>query len=263
MADLDYDSALPVRGNVVDGDSIYAENTMLITGGKDAVNDKWVQLRVDATGKLEVVGAGEDGDAVVGMPVIAGGVFETDGGAAVDTGDATRLALDAYGRVICVGQVADGSTYISNAFPVVVAGVDTDGKVENLLTDTAGRLIVNVGGGTKSGIVFNSLNLVKDTPTAIVSLAGGANGQNVSKLYASGSGLCKFELMYGTTGSEDVIGVQFNSTANPNVVWDFTADNMNIATGSTIKVRGTNLENRASPASDYTGYGTIVTEVPL
>lgn len=263
MADLDYDSALPVRGNVLDGDSGYAENTILVTAGHDTVSDKYFQINVDGAGRTEIVGAGADGDAIVGFPAIVGGLFETDGGSAVDTGDATRLALDAYGRVICVGQVADGANAIANAFPVVVAGIDTDGKVESLLTDSSGRLIVNVGGGTKSGIVFNSTNLVKDTPTSVVSLAGGANGQNVSKLYASGSGLCKFELMYGTTASEDVIGVQFNSTANPNVVWDFTADNLNVATGNTVKIRATNLENRASPASDYTGYGTIVTEVPV
>ena len=250
----DYDSALPIRGNVEDGASIYSQNTVLITGGSDGTN--YQQLNVDTTGALNVVGRVADGVAIEGDPLANGGLFETDGGSAVDSGDITYLALDAYGRTICVGQTADGDTIDANAFPVLMAGQDgTD--VQTLLTDTSGRLIVNVGGGTEAGITYGTANLVKDTATEVVS----ASDLIVKRIYVSGSGLMKVEIFEGETASETVQFVQFNSTANPNVVFDFTSDGWKIIGANTIIVKCTNLENGASPSSDFSGYGTIVEEV--
>jgi len=255
---VDYDSALPVRGNVQDADSVYAENTLLVTAGV-SLDGKYRGMNVDSEGRQLVIGPVADGADTEGYPLLGGGLFETNGGSAVATGKNTSLALDAFGRTICVGQVADGSAIIANANPVLIAGQDGT-NVQTLLTDTSGRLIVNVGGGTKAGTFFNNANLVKDSPTLIKTIAGPAV---VKRVYASGSGLAKFEILVGVTSSEALEFVQFNSTANPNVVFEFTEDGLTIPTGSSIVVQGTNLENRASPASDFDGYATIVTEVGI
>jgi len=249
----DYDSALPVRGNVTDGSAIYSENTILIAGGSDGTN--YQQLNVDTTGALNVVGRVADGEAIEGDPLTNGGLFETGGGSAVDSGDITYLALDAYGRTICVGQVADGSAIDTNAYPVLIAGQDGT-NVQALRTDSTGRLAVVIGGGVYSDIVYGTANLVKDTPTTVVSAAG---DETIKKVIVSGSGLMKVDLQFGTTGSETTIAVKFNSTANPNVEFDFP-DGFDVGATETILVECTNLENQGSPASDFDGYGTLVTE---
>ena len=252
----DYDSALPVRGNVEDGASIYSQNTVLITGGSDGTN--YQQLNVDTSGALNVVGRVADGEAITGDPLTTGGLFETGGGSAVDSGDITHLALDAYGRIIAVGQVADGDTIDANAFPVLMAGQDGT-NVQSLLTDTSGRLIVNVGGGTEAGIHYGTANLVKDTATAVVTVSD----MIVKRIYVTGSGLMKVEIFEGETASEAVVFVAFNSTANPNVLFDFTSDGWKILAANSLIVKCTNLENAASPTSDFAGYGTIVEEVGI
>ena len=67
----DYDSALPVRGNVTDGASEYAENTVLIIGGGDGSN--YQQLLMDSSGRPNIVGAAADGAGVTGNPVLIAG----------------------------------------------------------------------------------------------------------------------------------------------------------------------------------------------
>jgi len=253
----DYDSAQPVRGNVEDGASIYTQNTVLITGGSDGTN--YQQMNVDTSGALNVVGRVADGEAITGDPLTTGGLFETDGGSAVDSGDITHLALDAWGRIICVGQNADGSAYDTNAYPLVMAGVDTGGDVQTLLTDTSGRLIVNVGGGTEAGETYGTASLVKDTITDVVT----ESDKVVKRIYVTGSGLMKVEIFEGVTASETAKYVAFNSTSNPNVLFEWTEDGWNIPSANSVIVKCTNLENAASPVSDFDGYATIVYEVGI
>jgi len=253
----DYDSAQPVRGNVEDGASIYTQNTVLITGGSDGTN--YQQLNVDTSGAVNVVGRVNDGEAITGDPLTTGALFETDGGSAVDSGDITYLASDAWGRIINVGQNADGSAYDVNAYPIVNAGVDSAGNVQILLTDTSGRLIVNVGGGTEAGETYASANLVKDTVTDVVT----ESDVIVKRIYVTGSGLMKVEIFEGVTASEVVKYVAFNSTSNPNVLFEWTEDGWLIPAINSIIVKCTNLENAASPTSDFDGYGTIVYEVGI
>ena len=100
---------------------------------------------------------------------------------------------------------------------------------------------------------FASVNLVKDTPTTLVTDSGPIV---VRKIVASGSGLMKVDVQWGTTGGETTKIVGFNSTSNPNVDIAFV-DGADISGTETIKVVCTNLENSASPASDFAGYVTI------
>lgn len=245
----DYDSALPVRGNVEDGAAVYTQNTVLIVGGSDGSN--YQQLNVDTAGRQLVVGAADDDSAVAGAPVLFAGKYEATPDA-VDDGDAVTLALDAYGRVIAVGQVADGSNIDANAFPVLMAGQDgTD--VQSLLTDSSGRLLVVVGGGRKDTVTYASVNLVKDTPTVVHSIVGPTT---ITMAQCAGSGLMKVEYQWGVTASEETMKVKFNSTAFPNVDAEFP-NGLDIASGETFQMLVTNLENAASPTSDFDGYGTI------
>jgi len=78
--------------------------------------------------------------------------------------------------------------------------------------------------------------------------------------------LCKFnnnnlevELYHGTTASETLFAVKFNSTANPNVEFEFP-EGVEVDNTETIYVECTNLENQASPASDFDGYATMFKE---
>jgi len=259
MADIEYDSALPMRGNVTDGSTTYAENTLLVMAGIDSVNSKYEGISVDASGRQLVVGAIAEGTGAAGNPVLTGGKYTLNGIAAVDTTDAVTLALDAKGRTICVGQIADGSNVDATAFPVLIAGADAAGKVQTLLTTGAGALVVNVGGGTTDSVTFDTELLTKDNPLEVVKLGGAAT---ITRVIVSGSGLMKVELQWGETDSEVTNAVQFNSTANPNVEFVFP-NGLDIAVTDSIKVTCTNLENKASPASDFTGYGTIYNEVSV
>ncbi len=251
----EYDSALAVRGNVLDGDTIYPENTILISGGSDGTNYK--QISVDSSGRQLVVGPADDGSAVVGSPVLTAGKYEATPDS-VDDGDVVTLSLDSYGRTIVVGQVADGSAIDATAYPVLIAGQDGT-NVQALKTDSTGRLAVVVGGGVKDGIDYASANLVKDTPTTVISKAGACV---VTRIMVSGSALMKVDVKYGTTLSETTKFVKYNSPANPNVEFIFP-NGLEIGTDETILVECTNLENRASPASDFTAHATIFTEVTV
>jgi len=252
----DYDSALPVRGNVLDGDSIYADNTILIAGGSDGTS--YQQLNVDTSGAVNVVGRVADGEIITGDPLTTGALFETGGGIAVDSGDITYVASDAYGRIIVVGQTADGSAYDTNVYPVVTAGVDDSGDVQVLRTDVSGALYVNIGGALQSSNAYASTNLVKDTPTAVVTLSP-ATTTTIRRIDVSGSGLMKCQIYFGTTSSEVVFATQFNSTANPNLVFEFP-EGLEVGSTETIYAECTNLERRPSPNSDFDGYGTIFYE---
>ena len=224
----DYDSALPIRGNVKDGASVDADNQGLVMMGNDGSN--YQDLSVDSSGNLQV-------DVVAELPAgtqVIGEVKVTDGTDDLDI-------------------ATDGSAAKTKGIQVL----GTDGTNAQILkTDTSGALFVNTGGALSNSNTYASVNLVKDTPTTLVSLAGAAV---VRKIVASGSGLMKVDVQYGTTASETTIAVLINSTANPNVELDFP-HGLTVASGETILLECTNLEASGSPASDFSGYGTIMTE---
>jgi hypothetical protein len=146
----------------------------------------------------------------------------------------------------------DGSAAKTNGIQIL----GSDGTNARILkTDSNGQLYVNTSGAPDDSVTYGTQNLVKATATTLVSKAGEAI---VSKILASGSGLMKVEVKYGTTGSEAVIAVLINSTANPNVKLEFP-NGLVVATGETLLLSCTNLEKTASPASDFSGYGSIIT----
>lgn len=121
--------------------------------------------------------------------------------------------------------------------------INADGSINTV--STAAVLLDNYG----------SANLVKNTATTANSYSPSAASDTLSHIDVAGSGLMKVELLFGTTSSETVFAVKYNSTAEPNVPFDLKGKV--IASTETIIVRCTNLENAASPASDFDGHATI------
>jgi hypothetical protein len=113
--------------------------------GFDGINTRFI--RVDTLGRIIVVGPDAPGAAATGNPLVVGGV---------DLGGFVRqIFTDSSGRQKIVGA-ADNASPVTGA-PVLVAGSDGT-NAYRLLTDSAGRLQVNVigSGGTSStfGIAF-------------------------------------------------------------------------------------------------------------
>jgi len=223
----DYDSTLPVRGGVADGDAVAAGTTGIPALGTDGSNYQF--LAVDSSGNLQT-------DLASALPAGTndlGIVHVTDGTTELDV-------------------AVDGSAAKTNGVQVL----GTDGTNAQILkTDTNGSLYVNTSGAPDDSVTYATANLVKDTPTTVVSQAGAAI---VAKVVFTGSGLTKVEVQYGTTSSEATIAVLMNSTANPTVEFEFP-NALQVASGETILLKCTNLENAASPSSDFSGYGSIVT----
>ena len=224
----EYDSSLPVRTQDLDGDTVDANAPLFLVGGTDGTNFQMISQT--SNGFVNVNTLLTAGTANIGKIVVTDGVDD-------------------------LGIAVDGS--LAETTGIQIMG--TDGTNAQILsTDTSGVLNVNanIGGGIENSDTFGSINLVKATPATVVTLAGAAI---VRKIVASGSGLMKVEVKYGTTAAEVVVATFFNSTANPNVEYEYPAG-LTVAGGETILISCTNLEKNASPGSDFTGYATIQTE---
>lgn len=280
----DYDSALPVRSQTLDGDTVNAENGIFLVGGTDGTN--YQALSVDSAGRLNVnsgATAWDDTNKVVIWNETTGLAIETDGSinvnASVDAGGTIGLeagtesigsvdinsgqsvGIDAGTADIGVVHLTDGTTELDVAVDGSAAKTNgiqilgTDGvNAQVLKTDSNGQLYVLTDGSPDDAVTYGTASLVKDTAATIVTKAGAAN---VAKVMASGSGLFKCEVKYGTTGSEAVIAVLINSTANPNVELEFP-NGLQVAAGESMLLSCTNLEKKASPGSDFSGYGSII-----
>lgn len=151
-------SAAQVQGTVADG-GVAAQNPVKIAGKDGAGNVQ--DILTDTTGaiqadiesgptgasSLQMQGAGANGAAVTGNPVLTAGSdgtnarsIKTDAGGAVQTdiesGPTGASALQSQ------GAAADGAAAAGN--PVQVGGVDGAGNAQRLLTDTTGAAQVDV-----------------------------------------------------------------------------------------------------------------------
>ena len=288
----DYDSALPIRTGLFDGDIVAATTTdMFLAGGTDGVN--YQVLAVDSSGNLQVdvlSGGGgassvDDSAFGIGTDDVApmGALADDTAPDSVDEGDVglVRMGLnrilynqpfdgtnkqpmlDANTRAGFM-QITDGTNDVDVAVDGATEGttgimaMGSDGtNAQFLSTTSAGVLNVNVGGNVSNSNNYATANLVKDTPTTTATLTGAAV---VRKIVASGSGLMKVEVKFGTTLSEVVIAVFYNSTANPNIEYEWPGG-LAVSGSQTILLSCTNLESAASPTSDFDGHGTIMTEV--
>jgi hypothetical protein len=189
------------------------------------------------------------------------------------TVDATNLDIRDLTHVSDSVKVGDGTDFLAvngdGSINAVVSATNLDIRDLTHASDSVkvgdGTDFLAVNGDGSINVQFTAptpvydyatANLVKDTPTSVNTYSPGAGTDYLLSIRVSGSGLMKVEILYGTTSSEAVIDVKFNSTANPNV--EFDMKELPIASTQTVIVRCTNLENSASPTSDFSGYATII-----
>ena len=171
----------------------------------------------------------------------------------VKIGDGTELlAVNADGSINSVVTASNldirDITHVSDSIKI--------GDGSELLAVNADGSINVISNNEEPIFEYGTANLVKDTLTTLVSYSPGSGTDYLKEIIVSGSGLMKVEVLFGVTSSESVILVGFNSTSEPNVKFDM--HNLNIASSQTVIVKATNLENASSPASDFSGYATIV-----
>jgi hypothetical protein len=245
----------------------------------------WERLETDGNGALDTtittaLPAGTNNIGDIGTIV---DLEATDGSAALTKGiqvlgtdgtNAQILSTDSTGRVVTANQTAGTATFEkitdgTNTLDVTVEGAavpnngimahaeDSSGNAAPLNLDSAGNLKVATTTLAEQLLVdIANANLVKDTVTTVNSYTPSATTDKIKRVSVSGSGLMKVELFWGTTSSEVLKDVKFNSSANPNVEFALE-DYLILASTETILVKCTNLENRASPGSDFTGYCTF------
>jgi len=258
---VDYDSALPVRTQLVDGDTVDANQDLFLVGGTDGTN--YQALSTDASGVLNVNAAlvWDDTNKIVITDGTDDLEINADGSINVNS------TLQAGTNDIGIVHLTDGTTELDIAVDGSAAKTNgiqilgTDGvNAQILSTDSNGYLNVNTDSPSGANtITYGSVTAVKDTPVTVVSQAGASIATGIQ---ASGSGLMKVEVKYGVTSSETTTIVLYNSTANPNVSYDFPKG-FDIASGSTMLISVTNLERRPSTASDFTAHATILREAEI
>lgn len=113
-----------------------------------------------STGTQQVVGAGANGAAVTGNPVLTAGSDGTN---------ARTFATDSSGREIIVGAGASGATLVGN--PVLTAGSDGT-NARTISTDSGGNVKVT-GASNNASVDASGNNLVK---------VGGWDGANTRTL---------------------------------------------------------------------------------
>jgi len=184
------------------------------------------------------------------------------------TGDEWAIDGNGAGLVLTNYEYADDSAYAGGETGAFILAVrnDAGGTLASadqdftpLQTDSSGNLRVSgqlTLGANDSVYSSGSANLVKDTITVVETISPGSDEQ-YSGLMVSGSGLCQWTLEFGTTSSEAVILEFWTTPSNPTQFVDLP-DYLTVSSGETIRVRATNREKAASPASDFTGFATLI-----
>jgi hypothetical protein len=131
-----------------------------------------------------------------------------------------------------------------------------DGQYGPLQTDANGNLKV-AGSITitqpNSTYTAGSVTLVKDTPNTVVTYTTAAD-EYFTGVMVSGAGYCQWDL---ETPAGTALLSFWTTPSHPTEYVDLP-DYLKIATGTVIRIRGTNREKAASPGSDFTGYASLI-----
>ena len=165
----------------------------------------------------------------------------------IDSGLPVRSYQDVDERVQV--KVVDATT------PTQQMEVDTDGDahVKAKIRDNSGAafgiesnpIFVTVGDNPNVEIHdFNTASAIAKNATSDHTYSP-TNGVKVARVHLSASGYAKFEIKFGTTASEVLKYVYFNSTAHPSI--DVTFDKPVTLAGGTdsMVITRTNLDNQA------------------
>lgn len=126
-----------------------------------------------------------------------------------------------------------------------------------LAIETDGSINVNASIGAADSVYdYAGVNLVKDTETTVVSEAPAAD-TGYTGVMVSGAGYCEWAVKFGTTSSEAIIMKFWTTPSNPTYYVDLP-DYLEVSSGETILITGTNREKSSSPNSDFVGHATLV-----
>lgn len=215
-----------IQGLHLNGDAIVSTDRHIAIFGKDVANDQYIYIALDSNGQVELA---HD----------------------VNTNPIFNIMTDGTGQDLDIYVEGDAGTT-----GLGVMGQDSLGNMQFLKVTTDGEVIVNIG-AENTAFFRDSVTLVKDTIATVASLVGGPDvivGVNIS-----GIGLGEWVVEFGTTGSEVPILDAATTPANPNQYFQFPAP-LKVSATQTIRVRATNREKAASPASDFTGFATFIKE---
>lgn len=223
----------------------------------DADGD-YVQMRVDSTGALWVHFTNTT-IAVTATDLDIRDLTQATDSVAI--GDGTTL--------VTVNADNGLEVHVNNTVTVTATDLDirdlsatqdnvaiSDGT-NTLVVNGDGSINVNASiGATDSAYTAGSATLVKDTIATVVTRSPGADEQYAGVM-VSGAGYCEWQLEFGTTGGEAVILKWWTTPSHPTEYVDLP-DYLTVSSGETIRIRGTNREKAASPASDFTGYASLI-----
>lgn len=212
----------------------------------DIVDASGIQFDIDFAQYL-------DGTAISATPDELGVVFMGSDGS-----NLRFVNVDASGYV---------SVNVQNTVTVTASDLDirdlshtTDSVAIGDGTDT---LDVNADGSinvvtTRANEVweYGSTNLVKDTPTTVKSFSPGST-LKVEGIVLSGRGYALWNVKFGTTSSEATIATFWTTPSDTTRMFEFQ-ESIFVDSGETFLIEGENKETAASPATDFTGYATII-----
>lgn len=264
----DYNSSLPIRTEA-NGDA--AVKVVDGTTPSQALN-------VDSSGRVIVKVQDAGGDALVisgagaasvevtaALPAGNNNIGDVDANMRDGAGTSLTSTLVNSKQSLDVQTSAHGTDGAAVPFGTMQVG-GTDGtNLQALSTDTSGKLKVDIHDAT--GTAFSAGNplpvtVVSATPgdevldfDQAVAVAAGASDTHtytpstgttltLQKIAASASSKMKVEIKIGPTGSEVTKVVLFNSTANPNVEYEFSAPQALTDADSILVIR-TNKDNQA------------------
>jgi hypothetical protein len=223
---------------------IYNATPLTLTDGQQAA------LQVDASGKLLVsasVTSSDDHDyGTVGAATLrtAAQLGNATGAAAWDFGASSAQTLRVAALVgnasglASFGNGATGAQTLRVAANLAVGGADVSG---------ANPVPVTISGATTGTEVldFAQASAVAASSSSTHSYAvTSTKTLTLQQVVAAGSGKIKVAISMGTTGSEVLKAVLFNSTSSPNVVYTFAAPQQ-LADTESVKVVITNLDKQA------------------
>ena len=240
----DYDSQLPIRSEadgtdervlvkIQDGDNPGGANETA------TVSEKKVHVRIHA----------EDSDGNDLQPLLSQeGHVQSNG----DYDASTNKRPSSQGLIVSDRDASPSETTM-NKRVTAIAGEDDTVCIDIALRDHSGQRYdeqnpLAVFQADDPGIEISSF----DQGVAIVKDADDDHEYTVSatksfkriKAFGSASGKARFELQVETAaaaGTFDTVMVKFNSTANPNVEFEY---NKTVATGVIVKIVRTNLDNQ-------------------
>lgn len=227
-----------VKGLSLSGDTIVSTDGLIPIAVKKGTT--WVPFEVDSTTGAVSVNVNNTSIAVTGTVTANQGTANTA---------ANRWPV----------TVTDGTNFMPTMDAISRAGFQkiTNGT-NTLAVNGDGSINVSVSGAANTVFTASAgVNLVKATPATVVTRTPASVTEYFKAFSVTGTGLCHWELQFGTTGSELTIMDVWTTPSHPFEYVDLP-DSLAVTTAQTILVKGTNSEKAASPASDFTGYATLI-----